>query len=189
MTHTECSRRPERGRSRIDARHRCRWETVVQCGRDWTLWRSLAWRSSFRENRVSAFGVDCAKKLAAIGGRPDPCWRSLRERSRSRLTLVGLLGFLVLQCRLVFTCSSYEWYCWNHWLPSVKVKVTLRLTVSQPVCLGVEPTLGLVTRYCFESERCLNVTVLFLWGALSDERSGLSFVSMYIKYLHYMCLA
>jgi hypothetical protein len=29
----------------------------------------------------------------------------------------------------------------------VKVKVTLRLTVSQPVSLGVEPHLGLMTRY------------------------------------------
>jgi hypothetical protein len=28
-----------------------------------------------------------------------------------------------------------------------KVKVTLRLTVSQPVSLGVEPRLGLMTRY------------------------------------------
>jgi hypothetical protein len=29
----------------------------------------------------------------------------------------------------------------------VKVKVTLRLTVGQSVCLGVEPRLGLMTRY------------------------------------------
>jgi hypothetical protein len=31
----------------------------------------------------------------------------------------------------------------------VKVKVTLQLTVSQSVCLGVEPLLGLMTRYFF----------------------------------------
>jgi hypothetical protein len=34
----------------------------------------------------------------------------------------------------------------------VKVKVTLRLTVSQSVRLGVEPTLGLLTRWCFPVE-------------------------------------
>jgi hypothetical protein len=54
------------------------------------------------------------------------------------------------------------------------VRVTLRLTVSQPVSLGVEPLLGLMTRFL----------VLYLaycglcssWGALSDERVGLSVV-------------
>jgi hypothetical protein len=35
----------------------------------------------------------------------------------------------------------------------------------------------LVTRYYFLPESCfLKVAVLSLWGALSDERSGLSFV-------------
>jgi hypothetical protein len=57
-----------------------------------------------------------------------------------------------------------------------EVEVTLQLTVSQPVCQGVEPTLGLVTKYHFLSKCCLKVAVLSLWGALSDERSDLSFV-------------
>jgi hypothetical protein len=47
---------------------------------------------------------------------------------------------------------------------------------DQSVYLGVEPTLGLVTRYYFPSESCcLKVTFLFLWGALSDERTGVHF--------------
>jgi hypothetical protein len=37
---------------------------------------------------------------------------------------------------------------------------------------------GLVTRYYFLSEGCcLKVAVLFLWGALSDERTGLQFAA------------
>jgi hypothetical protein len=55
----------------------------------------------------------------------------------------------------------------------IVVKVMLRLTVSQSVCLGVKFTLELVTRIIF----CLKVAGLFLCGALSDERSGLSLVS------------
>jgi hypothetical protein len=57
---------------------------------------------------------------------------------------------------------------------SVTVRVTLRLSV----CLGVEPVSGRLTRYCFLF-KCLGLefVVLSLWGALSDERSGLSFVS------------
>jgi hypothetical protein len=46
------------------------------------------------------------------------------------------------------------------------VKVTLRLTVGQSVSLGVWPDIYY----------CLTVTVLLLWGAFSDERTGLSFV-------------
>jgi hypothetical protein len=75
----------------------------------------------------------------------------------------------------------------------IQVKVTLRLTVGQSVCLGVEPRLGLMTRYLF----LLKVSVLSVWGALSDERMALSFVrvivcsiksiaSMY-NYLHFTC--
>jgi hypothetical protein len=59
-------------------------------------------------------------------------------------------------------------------LVKVKVKVTLRLTVSQSVCLGVEPRLGLMTRYL--GLFWMKVAVLSVWGALSDERSGQSFV-------------
>jgi hypothetical protein len=54
----------------------------------------------------------------------------------------------------------------------IEAEVTLRLTVS----LGVDPTLGLVTRYYFLSEGCcVKVVVLFLLGALSDKRTGLQF--------------
>jgi hypothetical protein len=58
----------------------------------------------------------------------------------------------------------------------VEVEVNLRLTVSQSVCLVVEPTLGVVPRYYFLSAGCcLKVAVLLLWGVLSDERTGLQF--------------
>jgi hypothetical protein len=42
--------------------------------------------------------------------------------------------------------SSGNFSCGTIWLP-VRVRVTLRLTVSQPVRLGVEPLLGLMTRF------------------------------------------
>jgi hypothetical protein len=65
-------------------------------------------------------------------------------------------------------------------LVRVRVRVTLQLTVSQSVCLGVEPNLGLLTRefffFFFKLQSCLN------WGALSNERSGLSVVSLQSVY-------
>jgi hypothetical protein len=70
-----------------------------------------------------------------------------------------------------------------------KVKVTSQLTVSQSLCQGIEPILGFVTRYYsyFLSEGCfLKFAVLFFWGALSDERSGLSFVILCLVICHYL---
>jgi hypothetical protein len=45
-------------------------------------------------------------------------------------------------------------------------------SVSQSVSLGVEPHLGLMTRYLLQFDSY----GLDLWGALSDERTGLSFI-------------
>jgi hypothetical protein len=83
------------------------------------------------------------------------------------------------------------WLCNSVLISSVfkyiKVKVTLQLTVSQPLCQGIEPTVGLVTRYYFLSEGCfLKFAVLSFWGALSDERSGLSFVFLSLVICHYL---
>jgi hypothetical protein len=81
----------------------------------------------------------------------------------------------------VFTDSLPRWLAsislqlpsWTDWLPTAefthKVKVTLRLTVGQSVSQSV--SLGVEDMYY-----SLIVTVLFLWGALSDERMRLSFV-------------
>jgi hypothetical protein len=82
---------------------------------------------------------------------------------------------------------------WNDWQrkpeysEKSQVKVTLQLTVSQPLCQGIEPILGLVTIYYFLSEGCfLKFVVLYFWGALSDERSGLSFVFLCLVICHYL---
>jgi hypothetical protein len=71
-------------------------------------------------------------------------------------------------------------------------QVTLWLTVSQPVRLGVEPLPGLMTRYYVA---CMTVAVFVMWCAPSDEVAGLSLVwvclchlgNMYkFTYIHYI---
>jgi hypothetical protein len=54
----------------------------------------------------------------------------------------------------------FIWTPFTFWqLIYVKVKVTLRLTVSQSVSLGVEPHLGLMTRYLFLFDSYVLVSV------------------------------
>jgi hypothetical protein len=55
----------------------------------------------------------------------------------------------------------------------LSLSLMLRPTVSRPVCLGIKHPSGAYDQIFIT---CVTVTVLFLWGALSDERSGLSSV-------------
>jgi hypothetical protein len=55
---------------------------------------------------------------------------------------------------------------------SIQFNITLLLTVSQSISLGIESYLGLMTRYLLPFDSYS----LAFWGALSDERTGLSFV-------------
>jgi hypothetical protein len=63
---------------------------------------------------------------------------------------------------------------YSNFVSTVRVRVTLRLMISQSDCLGVEPHLGLMTRFFNYLFIFLKVTVLSISGDLSDERSGLS---------------
>jgi hypothetical protein len=64
---------------------------------------------------------------------------------------------------------SYEWIRMN-W---VELSFMLRPTVSRPVSLGIKHPFGAYDQIFVT---CVTVTVLILWGALSDERTGLSFI-------------
>jgi hypothetical protein len=97
------------------------------------------------------------RRVAALASG-DCCRDELPPRAELLLVLLLLIvSVVVLELLIV-----------------LRVRVTFRLTVSQSVCLGVEPRLKLMTRYLFmfgKLQSCLH------GGALSDERTGLSFVS------------
>jgi hypothetical protein len=73
---------------------------------------------------------------------------------------------------LVLTSLPAGYHLTTQLLLQLKVKVTLRLTGSGPVSLGVKPQPGPKTRYFL-----LSVVVLLMWGALSNERKVLSFAA------------
>jgi hypothetical protein len=55
-------------------------------------------------------------------------------------------------------------------LLALKLKLNLRPTVSRPVCLGVGFVPGTKDQILVF---CLTITSFLMWGALSDERTGL----------------
>jgi hypothetical protein len=59
---------------------------------------------------------------------------------------------------------------------SLSLSLMLRPTVSRPVCLGIKHPSGACDQIIFPHGIRLTVTFLIPWGALSDERPGLSFV-------------
>jgi hypothetical protein len=113
----------------------------------------------------------------------------LKVGNLNKLLLI-LASTVILSSESCGTTLSQLWGRYNCLSPAafqLKVKVRLQLTVSQSLCQGIEPILGLVTRYYFLSEGCfLKFAVMSFWGALSDERSGLSFVSLCLVICHYL---
>jgi hypothetical protein len=91
------------------------------------------------------------------------------------LSLINMFGLSsnVRIAHIACYCKFFLLYYTQVLSVDFKIKVTMRLTASQSVSLGVEPHLGLMTRY---SLLFFSYGLVFLWGALSDERTGLSFV-------------
>jgi hypothetical protein len=84
---------------------------------------------------------------------------------------------LIVNCSLwMFGPKLHLKHSIKYWFPS-EVEVTLRLTVSRSVCLGVGHPFGTHDQILFFpfhfSEKLLCSSS---WGALSDERTGLYFV-------------
>jgi hypothetical protein len=88
---------------------------------------------------------------------PHSLHNTLQVKPSHFETLAANSLLKTVSCRELSVSGSCRELC------TVKVKVTLRLTVSQSVSLGVEPHLRLMTRYLvlFDSYGL----VFFLWGA------------------------
>jgi hypothetical protein len=106
-----------------------------------------------------------------------------------------ILKFEILRFKLSVLRKLINNWVWNDWillelglyalkristlLVKVKVKVTLRLTVSQSVCLGIKPNLGLLTRddFFFLQNYCL-----VFFGAHSLTRGRVCHLSLFCQY-------
>jgi hypothetical protein len=68
---------------------------------------------------------------------------------------------------------------------SVSQSVILRQTVSWPVYLGIKHPSGAYDKIFIMSDHC----GFLIWGALSDERTGLSFTMYNVKYTVYFTVS
>jgi hypothetical protein len=89
---------------------------------------------------------------------------------------------VILECVIQWDCCSFcvKILCQetasgdcNRLKTRDELSFILRPTVSRPVCLGIKHPFGAYDQIFIT---CVTVTVLFLWGALSDDRTGLSFI-------------
>jgi hypothetical protein len=105
---------------------------------------------------------------ASNGGRSFPFLLGSRTVLVPQLSNSRLTGFSSLNSFNRLPLYSLS-------LSEVEVEVTLRLTVSRYVLVS-STLVRLATRCYFLSECCcLKFAVLFRWGILSDERTGLQF--------------
>jgi hypothetical protein len=124
--------------------------------------------------------------LILVPPTSEPSWTLFHD---SFVSLTQGFSAMTSSCTLLYSLSLLLAYCtplaYHYTLAAVmfhlKSKSKLHCdwrSVSQSVSLGVKPHLGLMTRYFFCSEYGIRLTVTFFipWYALSDERTGLSFV-------------
>jgi hypothetical protein len=121
----------------------------------------LIWHGPHRKRRVQYLFFVSYCNVLCHWGRSSDCWLVLLTTSRSWLHLIITLSVsLHRRTHKVFSSHNISSqadlsYSSVDLVPllifskrlAFKVKVTLRLTVSQSVSLGVEPHLGLMTRY------------------------------------------
>jgi hypothetical protein len=105
------------------------------------------------------------------------CWVFPTQSFSGPSALVLATIFYCLRFETSHFVASYD--SQGHGGGRVESSLMLRLTVIRPVCLGVKHPSGAYDQiFFFRSEYGIHLTVTFFipWDALSDERTGLSFV-------------
>jgi hypothetical protein len=144
----------------MQTQSRTRWHVVHWPACPWRHHSDLNLRDSFRRSR----------------GNPHPTLRHIHFPASSRPSFLHcFLSRRIFSIWFSFPSFfiSLLSFFWNKRV--LRSRSYDRRSVSQPALVS-STLVGLATRCYFLSECCcLKFAVLFLWGALSDERTGLQF--------------
>jgi hypothetical protein len=153
------------------------WENQINGSNEWNLFAGGPMKKHIKQKQHVYHSVT----VIELGIQWHKCSPFVWEWADAFTTVISPLNHFIEETTQ-FHSGAWAGCQWTH-LSTIlqrkskmlgQVKVTLRLTVSQYV-LVTSPNLGHLTRI---SPPPLRVTVLSFWGALSDERSGLSCVSL-----------